>query len=788
MSDPAICPCDTQVHPAHLANLPGLARVAYRAGDFLSFRRALLKALPGETALTGWRPAIHGDLLLQMLEWWAYVADVLTFYNEQSLNENLLATATQDASVRRLVKILGYRPRPGIGGTANLGVLFTGTRPLLLPAGFRVQSKPAPGKQPQTFETTDAVTLLPPDAVNAAPPGLLSGPAHQLYLEGNNKTLAPGDLLLLAPAGKPQDGILLTVGQVRHADDSAGNAYTEIVPTGAPVLPAADAGAYRLLASRRSAGLWKYATTINLIASPLELEGVDRTLAAGQVMLLSAPGTTLAPVKLNITGTTEAIWYTNGDGSLPPSAPAIPAGAPHTQVAWSTTGVLDTNVWHNAASKVRVLLDWQPAGTLRNVPLASYNGTPPTLLAAAGKQFRTGNAQTVLLEGADALGALATVSVLPSAPGTLQIAAFTAGAVPALATPLRVLTNTLRLTRGKSVDKEVLGIGNASQAGQEFTLAKSPLTYLPAGDGYRSTLRVYVNGAEWHEVASFYGQPANATVFITYEDDEHKTHVQFGDWVNGSGLPSGAEVSAWYRIESGADGVDPGGLTVISKPLPGVVAVRQPTASGGGADPDSPAHIRHDAPRSILTFGRAISADDYDVIAARAPGVARVRSYFAWNADEQRATVKLYVGDTPAALESARNALRLSADPNRRVTVLAASPVLAALFVGLRIAPGRVPQEVAAEVRSALAEPESGLLGARRLGIGESIYFSQLAKACLDVPDVQALTNAFFFLSRPDPATGENFAVPPRINVAEHEVLSVPPAQILIFPEVLSSV
>src|SRR5262249_6410936 len=154
------------------------------------------------------------------------------------------------------------------------------------------------------------------------------------------------------------------------------------------------------------------------------------------------------------------------------------------------------------------------------------------------------------------------------------------------------------------------------------------------------------------EVQSFYGLLADATVFVTREDDEQKTHVAFGDWVNGAGLPTGTRVTASYRIESGAEDVESGGLTVITKPVPGVRGVRQPATAGGGSDPDPREQIRRLAPKSVLTFGRAISADDYEAIAAHAPGVTRVRSYFAWNAQEQRAIVTLYVGDTLAAVDS----------------------------------------------------------------------------------------------------------------------------------------
>ena len=384
--------------------------------------------------------------------------------------------------------------------------------------------------------------------------------------------------------------------------------------------------------------------------------------------------------------------------------------------------------------------------------------------------------------------------MLDPAPTQLQIASMGSTPPPTLMTPLRVLENVVSLTRGKTVDAEVLGVGNPSAAPQEFTLKKSPLTYLPVGDGYKSTLRVYVNGIEWTEVKSFYNQAPDATVFVTREDDEQKTHVAFGDWINGAGLTTGAQVTAYYRIESGAEKVEPGGISVISKPIAGVRGIRQPMAAGGGADPDPRDHIRHYAPKSVLTFGRAISADDYDAIAARAPGVTRVRSYFAWNAQEQRATVTLYVGDDVAAVTSARNALLLSADPNRPVSVLAATQVRTALLLAIRVEPGRILEDVVAQVKAALADPDTGLLGLRRTGVGESIYFSQISERSLSVPGVDAVTFALFFLERPDPVLGPgplpplNLGQPPRINASAHEFFTLAPELMFIFPEVLTGV
>jgi len=78
----AACPCEATQDPQVVTNAPGLAAISYRVDDFTGFRRALLTPLDGEQSLGPWRPA-PGDLGLQMLEWWAYLADILTFYNER---------------------------------------------------------------------------------------------------------------------------------------------------------------------------------------------------------------------------------------------------------------------------------------------------------------------------------------------------------------------------------------------------------------------------------------------------------------------------------------------------------------------------------------------------------------------------------------------------------------------------------------------------------------------------------------------------------------------------------
>jgi hypothetical protein len=183
---PTICPCDSQTTAA-VTNLPGLSQIAFRAGDFNDFRRALLTPLLApalEQALSAWSsgvgipngasPAV-ADFAVMMVEWWAYLADILTFYNERIANEDYLGTAILPESAPGLIRLLGYRPRPAIGATGKLAALVTAGQTATLPAGLQFQSKPGPGQTPQIFELTAATSIAAPDTVPATPATVLVG-------------------------------------------------------------------------------------------------------------------------------------------------------------------------------------------------------------------------------------------------------------------------------------------------------------------------------------------------------------------------------------------------------------------------------------------------------------------------------------------------------------------------------------------------------------------------------------------------------------------------------------
>ena len=251
-------------------------------------------------------------------------------------------------------------------------------------------------------------------------------------------------------------------------------------------------------------------------------------------------------------------------------------------------------------------------------------------------------------------------------------------------------------------------------------------------------MELVVDGVLWQEVPSFFSHGPAETVFVTQQDEQLMTHVLTGDGINGARLATGAVVTATYRIGSGAASPPPGALTQVLSPVPNLSSVRDPAGAGGGADPDPPDRLRELAPASVLTFGRAISADDYLVVAAQAPGVNRAAVVWAWDPGQQRAMTVVYVGDDAAALASARAALRAAADPNRPVTVLPAIPLTTRLRLVLRLDPAYVADGVVAAVRSALLDSPDGLFAAGVLAVGETLYRSRIEQVC-NLPGVLAI-------------------------------------------------
>lgn len=223
LNDCGCCKGVTAETPAQIGNRPGLSAIAYRAGTHAQFRETLQARLSGshQPALNGLTTREASDFTIALLDSWATVADVLTFYQERIANEAYLRTATERLSVLELARLIGYQLRPGVAASTYLAFILetapgalgqalgVGTTaqiapetvpPITIGVGTKVQSIPGPGEQAQTFETVQEIEARP--EWNAIRPRLtqpqpISLQLETVFLAGTISNLKQGDRLLI---------------------------------------------------------------------------------------------------------------------------------------------------------------------------------------------------------------------------------------------------------------------------------------------------------------------------------------------------------------------------------------------------------------------------------------------------------------------------------------------------------------------------------------------------------------------------------------------------------------
>jgi predicted phage baseplate assembly protein len=192
-------------------NRPGLGTLGYRVGTHGSFLETMLARLsaPDFPDLHGLASRSGDDAAIALLDAWATVGDVLTFYQERIANEGYLRTASERRSAVEVGRLVGYELRPGVA--ASVFLAYTLDKDLkgsdsvaTVPKGSRAQSVPGPDELPQPFETSE--DLVASSAWNDLKPRLWrplrlfpsQAPSlEEIYVDGVATNLKPGDLILL---------------------------------------------------------------------------------------------------------------------------------------------------------------------------------------------------------------------------------------------------------------------------------------------------------------------------------------------------------------------------------------------------------------------------------------------------------------------------------------------------------------------------------------------------------------------------------------------------------------
>jgi hypothetical protein len=773
--------------PASVANRPGLSALAYRVGTHGRFKEAMRAALAQQPALRDLTARADDDPTMALLDAWAAVLDVLSFYQERIANEGFLRTATERRSVLELARSIGYELRPGVAASTYLAfTLQTGPgapEAAAISEGTQAQSLPGQDETPQTFETVEALEARAAWQAMRARPRAPFTPVRGttgIWLEGVANNLSPGDGLLLVGAEREADpgSERWDFRRIRTVALDRDRALTFVtfeyrlgsfVP---PSLPSADPTVY--VFRQRAALFGHNAPDWRAMPEDLQLRYCPRThpdfpcddwpdLTIGAISGLAGDDFPDGPVYL------DALHP-----KIVPESWVVLARPRYAEVyrveevaedartgftlAAKTTRLLlhgerlaerfdrhvrDTVVFAVSEALVRAEAPIEEPVEGSSVVLAeAVEGLAEgRLVAVAGTDFDTGEpaAEVATIRAVDAVDGLTRLTFEDALAHRYfrEDGEGVAG--------MQFNANVARATHGKTVAREVLGGGDGSASFQRFVLKQKPLTHVSAAtaSGAESTLEVRVDGVRWDAVPSLHARPSDARVYVTRLADDGTATVQFGDGRSGVRLPTGVEnVTARYRHGHGLDGmVEAGQISLLlTRPL-GVKGVTNPTAPTGAADPETLDDARSNAPLTVLTLDRVVSVQDFEDFAAAFAGVGKAQATVLWNGERRLVHLTVAGADGAAVPEDAAlyANLRAALDAARHVD----QEVRVASYDALSFAVGaRVVVDDAYVATDVLVAVEAALLTAFSFaarGFGQAVTLGEILAVMQAVTGVVAV-------------------------------------------------
>jgi hypothetical protein len=721
-----ICGCcaGTEVQtPLLVDNRPGLsARLS--AADYKILRNLLTRD--------------QDDFTLALLDAWAVVSDILTFYQERLANESYLATAQERFSLIELAKLIGYQINPGV--SASTYIAFTmETMPAgpsmptsaLIEAGTRLQSTPGQDELPQVFETTEDITArLEWNAIKPLQTQTqqITASMTSIILAGIAHRISAGDRMVIKKSSA------LSSKRVQEITEFPDEGYTRVDFASPALSPSAFVRPMYAAKESVEDFVSAYGSSLTLTQSTVDIlmsgqwrnqdlttlaeiqrwdlqqlqDMINETTTAaaaddgGEVHVFRKTASLFgynAPKLVTYTGSVPdtADKWTDWAAKNSESAGVVYLDGEHKEckpggylyvhannASGSSSGVYEINSVvvaprtaygiSNKATKLNLKTNWwspQDATfmtALRGSQVYLANDKLPTapvpiedpvggdsitldaayLLLKAG-QFLFVSGQRVDVENTSHTERVQIKDILLEN-GRSVVELEDSLVYDYYRETVTVNANVTPANHGESA-QEILGSGDGTKTHQRFNLKQSPLTYVTAATatGSDSTLQIRVNDVLWKAVDSLYGQAADVHVYAIVNNDDGTSTVQFGDGIHGARLPTGQNnVRAEYRKGLGSGGnlkaqqID----QLLVRPL-GVKSAINPSSATGGADAETLAELRSNAPLTILTLGRVVSLTDYRDFARSFSGVSKASA--VWTCYAGHKQILLTVGGPKGA-------------------------------------------------------------------------------------------------------------------------------------------
>jgi hypothetical protein len=310
----------------------------------------------------------------------------------------------------------------------------------------------------------------------------------------------------------------------------------------------------------------------------------------------------------------------------------------------------------------------------------------------------------------------------------------------------QILTNTVQATAARTVLDEAVGAGTG-RPNQQLRLRYAPVLAEPP-------LELEVDGETWTEVSDFYASRPSDN---HYTLNRTSGAIAFGDGMRGRMPPAagGASIVArQYRYGGGQIGnVGSGTITGLSSHITWVEQVTNYRAAVGGADEESLSDTLLRAPREFKARDRAVTLEDFEVLACATPGaqVARAAAYASGGQPGNTRLINIVIvpqsaDARPLPSEATLRLVCRYLDERRLITtrVAVAGPAYHDIDVVLDVR--AQPQADLKAVKNAIDarlqdyfHPLRGGPNGSGWPFGRDIYYSELLRELMEVDGVQRI-------------------------------------------------
>lgn len=310
---------------------------------------------------------------------------------------------------------------------------------------------------------------------------------------------------------------------------------------------------------------------------------------------------------------------------------------------------------------------------------------------------------------------------------------------------LMIYANVIDVGHGETRSTRVLGSGDGTRNNQQFTLEVADLAFVAdasMSSGVSAALTVTVGNETWTQVATLKdSDPSDAHYQVRLDEDGYAS-IQFGDGRHGRRLPSGSNnVRMSFRQGAGDSGnIEAQSLTKPLKPHPLVESVYQPIAATGGADRESNADLRENAPATLLALDRAVSLDDYAQLARAHASIWQACALRLPPGSGLRERIQVVVmaaggGELSSSLrDEIASYLAERAQPGVNITVSDFTPLAFALDVTVRVRTDAYDKQT---VQDAVAAALETAFSKQTRKLGQPLYRGEVYKVVDGVEGVE---------------------------------------------------